>query len=415
MNKTIKISSFGGKVSAIPSKSYAHRALICAAFADSTTVIKCEKTSRDIEATADCLTSLGAKIDYSDGCFTVNPIKNPPETASLPCGESGSTLRFLLPIAAMLGVDAEFEAQGRLASRPLSPLSDELVRHGAAISYDPIRIRGKIGGGGYRINGSVSSQFTTGLLLALSIGSCGSLCGYVEIQGKIESEPYIELTRAVLKKFGVDVIKSGNVYTPVGRLKSPGTVITEGDWSNAAFMLCAGAFSEAGVEVSGLDIGSAQGDRAIVRILSAFGADCTVVGDTVTVKKNVLRGITIDAGNIPDLVPVLSVVAAGAEGVTVIKNCGRLRLKESDRIESTCAMVRSLGGDISVDGDALVIHGKERLADSDVCVDSYNDHRIVMAAAVGSVLCSGSVTINGSEAAAKSYPGFFEDLCKIAK
>ncbi len=412
MNRTVKISSFGGRVDSIPSKSYAHRALICAAFADSVIFIKCEKTSRDIDATADCLRALGAEISYSGGCFTVNPVKNPPKTASLPCGESGSTLRFLLPIAAMLGVDAAFEAQGRLASRPLSPLSDELIRHGAEISYDPIRICGKIGGGDYRINGAVSSQFTTGLLLALSIGSCG---GYVEIQGKIESEPYIELTRAVLGKFGVDVIKSGNVYTPVGRLKSPGTLATEGDWSNAAFMLCAGAFSGDGVEVSGLDMGSTQGDKAIVRILSNFGADYSVDGDKVTVKKGALRGIVVDAVNIPDLVPIISVVAAGADGVTVIKNCGRLRLKESDRIESTCAMIRSLGGDISVDGDDLVICGKEKLSPIDVCVDSYNDHRIVMAASVGAVLCSGSVTVNGSEAAAKSYPGFFEDLCKIAK
>ncbi len=410
MNRTIKISSFGGKVDSIPSKSYAHRALICAAFADSATVIKCEKTSRDIDATADCLRALGAEIDYSGGYFRVNPVKNPLKTAFLPCGESGSTLRFLLPIAAVLGVDAAFEAQGRLASRPLSPLSDELVRHGAEISYDPIRIRGKIGGGDYRINGSVSSQFTTGLLLALSIGSLG---GYVEIQGKIESEPYIELTRSVLGKFGVDVIKSGNVYTPVGRLKSPGTVVTEGDWSNAAFMLCAGAFSDSGVEVSGLDAGSSQGDKAIIKILSQFDAECSVNGDSVKVKKGVLHGITVDAGNIPDLVPIIAVVAAGAEGITVIKNCGRLRLKESDRIESTCAMIRSLGGEIAVDGDDLAIHGKKRLSSGDVCVDSYNDHRIVMAAAVGAVLCSGSVTINGSEAASKSYPGFFEDLSKI--
>ncbi|MGN1409537.1 MAG: 3-phosphoshikimate 1-carboxyvinyltransferase [Eubacteriales bacterium] len=408
-----------GEIDSIPSKSYAHRALICAALADSTTKIECSRTNRDIDATVSCLRSLGAKIDYSDGIFTAEPIKNAPESALLHPGESGSTLRFLLPVVAALGVETEFVTEGRLLSRPLSPLSDELIRHGAKITSPPLRISGRISGGRYSFDGSVSSQFTTGLMLALpiieksvednSIEQCS-----IELTGKIESKPYIDLSRAVLEKFGVKTESDGSAYIIKGRFSSPEYVRVEGDWSNAAFMLCAGALSEGGITVRGLDQNSTQGDKKIVEILEKFGAAVEVCDGSVTVRKRGMRGITIDAADIPDLVPVISVVASAAEGDTVIENCSRLRLKESDRVESVCAMITSLGGEIESVGDSIVVHGRKAFSRrGETEIDSYNDHRIVMSAAVASILFDGCVTIDGCEAVSKSYPDFFDDFGRL--
>lgn len=404
-----------GEIDAIPSKSYAHRALICAALADSTTKIECSRTNRDIDATVSCLRSLGAKIDCSDGIFTVEPIRNAPKSALLHPGESGSTLRFLLPVAAALGVETEFVTEGRLLSRPLSPLSDELIRHGAQITSPPLRISGKISGGRYTLDGSVSSQFTTGLMLALPlIEKSGDEQCSIELTGKIESKPYIDLSSAVLEKFGVKTESDGNVYIIKGRFSSPEYVRVEGDWSNAAFMLCAGALSEGGITVRGLDPHSTQGDKKIIEILENFGAAVEVRDDSVTVRKRGMRGITIDAADIPDLVPVISVVASAAEGDTVIENCSRLRLKESDRVESVCAMITALGGEIESVGDSIVIHGKKKFALSgEAEIDSYNDHRIVMSASVASILFDGCVTIDGCEAVSKSYPDFFDDFGRL--
>lgn len=397
-----------GIISAIPSKSYAHRALICAALSDGVTEILCSRSSRDIDATVSCLRSLGAEIDCSDAGFTVYPVKNVPEFAILHPGESGSTLRFMLPTAAVLGTECEFVTEGRLSSRPLSPLSDELERHGAKVRLNPVRISGKIGAGEYCLDGSVSSQFTTGLMLALPYLGEDST---VVLSGKVESKPYITLTERVLEKFGIMVTEEDNAFSVSGRYHSPSRIKVEGDWSNAAFMLSLGALTD-GITVTGLDLGSSQGDKKIVDILRNFGAQVSENEDSVTVKKSPLHGITVDAADIPDLVPIVSVVAMAASGTTVIKNCGRLRLKESDRIESVCTMITSLGGDISVCGDDITVHGGT-VQKSDVTVNSYNDHRIVMAAAVGSVLCSSPVTIDGCEAVAKSYPGFFDDFGKL--
>lgn len=403
-----------GEIDAIPSKSYAHRALICAALADSTTRLECSRTNRDIDATVSCLRSLGAKIDYYDGIFTVEPIKNAPKSALLHPGESGSTLRFLLPVTAALGVDAEFVTEGRLLSRPLSPLSDELIRHGAQITSPPLRISGKISGGRYTFDGSVSSQFTTGLMLALPLTDNSGVENSIELTGKIESKPYIDLSRAVLEKFGVKTESDGNVYIIKGSFSSPKHLRVEGDWSNAAFMLCAGALSEGGITLHGLDLNSTQGDKKIVEILKSFGAAVEASESSVTVKKREMRGITIDAADIPDLVPVISVVASAAEGDTVIENCSRLRLKESDRVESVCAMITSLGGDIESVGDSIVIHGRKAFSrGGEAEIDSYNDHRIVMSAAVGSILFDGCVTIDGCEAVSKSYPDFFDDFGRL--
>lgn len=397
-----------GTLNAIPSKSYAHRALICAALADRNTKLICPRSSRDIEATVSCLRSLGAEIDCTDDGFTVSPIKTAPEKAVLNVGESGSTLRFMLPLSAVLGSEVEFLTEGRLASRPLSPLSEELERHGAKINRSPLSISGRITSGEYTLDGSVSSQFTTGLMLALPyLGESSS----ITLTGKVESKPYIDLTKNVLERFGVEVSEHDCVYNIKGKYSSPEVLEVEGDWSNSAFMLTAGAIGKS-VTVVGLDINSTQGDRRIASILEEFGANVVINGNKVTVSHGELHGITVDAADVPDLVPIICVAAMAADGDTRIKNCGRLRLKESDRIESVCDMIDSLGGNIAVDGDEIIVHGGIREKDR-VNINSYNDHRIVMAATVGSMLTEAMVTIDGCEAVSKSYPGFFDDFGKL--
>ncbi len=403
-----------GTISAIASKSYAHRILICAALADKQTIIKCSsRLSDDIEATVSCLRSLGTAIDCTDEGFIVTPIKTAPTEAILHPRESGSTLRFLIPIAAALGTETEFVTEGRLSSRPLSPLTDELEKHGARFTSNPLKIKGKITPGTYNMNGSVSSQFTTGLMLSLS---CFDTKSVIILEGNIESKPYIDLTIQVLASFGIIVSEEEHAYTVCGKPRSPSITAVEGDWSNAAFMLAMGAIADNtrndGITVTGLNTASAQGDRKIVDILSEFGANVAIGNSSVTVKKSKLHGIELNASDIPDLVPIMSIVAMSAEGDTVIRNCGRLRFKESDRIESICEMITAFGGNISVNNDVITIRGgiTER---NNIVIDSFNDHRIVMAAAAGSILTDSPITIKNCEAVSKSYPSFFDDFGKL--
>lgn len=413
MEITLFLPKPHGTIGAIPSKSCAHRILICAALADKTTVINCSRSSDDIDATVSCLRSLGAEIDCTDDGFIVTPIISAPSEAILHPGESGSTLRFLLPVASVLGTDAEFITNGRLSSRPLSPLTDELERHGAKFMSNPIRISGRISPGTYTIDSSVSSQFTTGLMLALPYFGKESV---ITLNGNTESKPYITLTAQILALFGINAAEKENAYALSGKYKSPSVISVEGDWSNAAFMLAMGAISDSGdksgITVTGLNFDTSQGDRRITDILSEFGAAVSIDGTNITVKKAPLHGIELNASDIPDLVPIVSVLAMAADGDTVIHNCGRLRFKESDRIESICRMIGAFGGNISVDNDIITVHGGLDEKDN-VVVDSFNDHRIVMASAAGAILTHSPVTITNCEAVSKSYPNFFDDLGKL--
>ena len=392
MIQTITPSHRSGAVRAIPSKSAAHRLYICAALAERPTEIECQGTSKDIEATKACLAAMK----------TGKP---------LPCGESGSTLRFLLPVAAALGLDAEFHMEGRLPQRPLFPLDEQLTAHGAVLCRpEPHRLKctGKLTPGDYVLPGDVSSQYISGLLFALPLLDAPST---LTVTGKIESAPYIAMTLDALRQFGIHVmIKDNRFEIPACGYRSPGKAVVEGDWSNAAFWLCAGALG-ASVTVTGLKPDSLQGDKAVFDLLAAFGAKTAQNGDAFTVSPAPLQALEIDAAAIPDLVPVLSVVAAAAEGTTRIFNAQRLRLKESDRIESVCRMLNDLGGSAEETADGLLIHGGKPLTGG--TVDSCNDHRIAMAAAVASILCTGEVTVLQAEAVEKSYPSFWRDLDQL--
>jgi len=380
MDITIYPNKLAGEITVIPSKSQAHRLLICAAFSNNETTLLCPETNRDIEATVDCLNALGANILRTDTGYEVDPVSRIPAKAQLNCCESGSTLRFMLPIVGALGVDATFLLEGRLPSRPLSPLWEEMERMGCTLTRpteNTIRCTGKLRAGEYRIDGGVSSQFITGLLFALALMGGKST---LDITGKVESRPYIDMTRKALALFDAP-----NFHTP-------GLVTVEGDWSNGAFFLTANTLGSR-LEISGLEADSPQGDRAVAALLPQLE-----------------RGTpTISAADIPDLVPILAVTAAAKHGA-VFTDIRRLRLKESDRVASTVAMVENLGGKAEANEYTLTVHGTGLQGGT---VDACNDHRIAMATAIAATVCASPVTVLGAEAVNKSYPQFWAEYRRL--
>ena len=386
MNITITPTLLKGTVNAIPSKSQAHRLLICAAFADTDTVLICPETNQDIEATVNCLNALGANIARTEHGYTVSPIRSIPQSALLPCGESGSTIRFMLPIAAALGVDTTFAMEGRLPQRPMSPLWEELERMGCTLSRpttNTIQCTGKLTPGNYQISGKISSQFITGLLFAMAILDGRS---ELRITDTLESKPYVDMTRDALKIFGVDA--ESNTINGSLPFRSPELLRIEGDWSNGAFFLAASAIGNQ-VQVNNLNLDSMQGDKAVSPILDKL-------------KK---QNCSISAKDIPDLIPILSVAAVANHGAT-FTDIQRLRLKESDRVEAVLDMLHALGVQANANETTLdVLPGKFKGG----TVDTKNDHRIAMAAAIAATVADGPVTILNAQCVAKSYPAFWED------
>lgn len=410
MTVTVSPGNFGGTLPAIASKSCAHRLLICAALSKLPVFVSCRAASEDILATAGCLRALGAGVRRTEEGFAVTPMDAPRRGAVLDCGESGSTLRFMLPVCAALGAECELKLGGRLPQRPLSPLYEELICHGAVLSAQGapgLSVSGKLRDADFAIAGNVSSQFVSGLLLALPIMDGGN----VTVTGEAESAPYIRITAECMRKCGVGVEESGGVYRVSGGYNAPERLAAEGDWSNAAFWLCAGALGQNPVTVSGLDGGSVQGDRKIVDIIRSFGGRVDISGDKATAVPSPLRACSVDAADVPDLVPAVSVLASAAEGETRIFNASRLRLKESDRLAAVRDVMLTLGADIRETEDGLLIRGTSALRGGRV--KSWNDHRIAMAAATASLLCRESVTIDGAECVNKSYPGFFRDFSAL--
>ena len=388
MDITITPGKLSGTITAIPSKSQAHRLLICAAFANNETTLICPDTNRDIEATVDCLNALGANIIRTADGYSVDPVSHIPETATLNCCESGSTLRFMLPIVGALGVDATFQMAGRLPQRPLSPLWEEMERMGCTLTRptaDTLRCQGKLKSGEYTIDGGVSSQYITGLLFALSLMGGGKL----NITGKIESLPYIEMTQKAMSIFGVRT--NDYIVAPGQSFHTPGIWTVEGDWSNGAFFLAAQALGNP-LDVQNLNPDSPQGDRASASLL-----------------KQLNENIVIDASDIPDLVPILSIVAGAKKGAT-FTNIQRLRIKESDRVASTIAMLEALGGKAESTEDTLTVYGTGYRGG---IVDAQNDHRIAMSAAIAATVCTEPVTILGAEAVKKSYPKFWDEYARL--
>ena len=391
MEKLILPGTLRGSVTLPPSKSEVHRALICAALCEGETTVLCRSPADDIAATAGGLRALGAAVDYRDEKYYVNKIL-PAERAVMDCGESGSTLRFLLPLAAALGIETEFLCRGRLAERPMEPLLEVLNANGCTVFSrgDAFLLRGRLQPGCYGLDASASSQFLTGLLLALPLLPGGS----IKLLGFLTSKDYVNLTAAVMARFGVEAGCTDGAYTAAGAYCSPGSYAPEGDWSAAANWLTAKALGSA-VTVDGLNPESLQGDRAVTGLITAI---CR-------------GGAVIDAGNVPDLVPPLTVLAALTPGETRFTNASRLRQKESDRLASLTAMLQALGGDCAETADGLIIRGVPSLRGG--TVDSCGDHRIAMAAAVAATVCREPVALLGAECVTKSYPAFWSDFAEL--
>jgi 3-phosphoshikimate 1-carboxyvinyltransferase len=358
--------------------------LICAAFADKATFLSCPQTNEDIEATANCLNAIGAQIIYQDAGYLVTPVSTIPAKVSLDCGESGSTLRFLLPIVCALGIPSTFHLHGRLPYRPLSPLWEELECMGCTLTRPTettIATSGKLKAGIFRIRGDVSSQYITGLLFAAALMEGES---NITILGNLESKPYIDMTRYALKDFGVntDDFKVKGSFPFI----SPGLLRVEGDWSNAAFFLGAQSLGNP-VNVTNLNPNSPQGDRAVFNLL-----------------QSTQQMPTISAADIPDLVPILAVVY-GAKCGAKFTNIARLRLKESDRVASVCNMLNAFGATAMSTENTLTVYPGQYHS---CTIDAMGDHRIAMAAAIGASVADGPVTILGAQCVAKSYPTFWE-------
>ena len=412
MNIVITRGPSGGNVSAIPAKAAAHRAFIAAALSGRRVRIRlgAAEVSQDITATLRCLEQLGADIAAcGNGVWLVSPAA-PPAQPLLDCGESGSTLRFLLPVAAALGLNARFIGAGRLPERPLADLMRTLEAHGITFSAQklPFAISGKLTGGRFELPGNVSSQYVSGLLFALY---AAKLPGEIVLTTRLESSRYVDMTVAALRTFGARIDRTADGWSVAGHtVDGPDEVTVEGDWSNAAAFLVCGALGGA-VTVSGLNAESLQPDRAIVDILRRFGAKVEIDGDRVTAAPGALRQAEVDVSETPDLLPVLSVLAAGAQGKSRFVNAARLRLKESDRLHSAAELLIAIGVEVRELPDALEITGGGAVRGG--VVDTFNDHRLVMAAAAASALGALPLTVAGAEAVNKSQPGFFADFAKL--
>lgn len=414
-----------GSVAAIPSKSYAHRILLCAALADASCRIECPSVSEDIAATLRCIAASGAGVRKEHGVYSVNPVKYAEprtDTAVLDCGESGTTLRFMLPAVCAAGVKAVLTGKGRLPERPIGGLAGCLTSAGIGLSSDrlPIEVSGILTAGEYEIPADVSSQYVSGMLIALSALNAPSR---LKLKGHAVSSGYIDMTLDVLKKFGAEIVREDYGYTiEGGGLHSPGDISVEGDWSNAAFWLAAGALN-GDVSVTGLNPVSAQRDSQIAEILSEMGADICSYAEahgksvrgaiplrTFRAVKSRLHAVSVDVTDIPDLAPILSVLMAAADGVSEMRGTGRLRAKESDRLHAVIRNLAAMGVGTETDAEnnSVKIHGGKiepfRAA-------GFNDHRMVMSACVAGTAVGGEVT--DAEAVAKSYPAFYRDLEKL--
>ena len=412
MIAVVEPGSLGGYIDAVSSKSMAHRLLILGALAPQECEVSYNTSSQDIEATARCLDVL---------CTHARMVATgtQSEPATLDCNESGSTLRFLLPVTCALGVSARLVRRGRLAERPLHPLDQQLCSHGASIQENgtDILVSGRLRGGRFVLPGNVSSQYASGLLMAASV-----MNEPVEVLVKkpVESRPYLQLTIEALRQFGQEVACSSVELDGVQYerflvrepgLRAPESCVVEGYWSNAAFWLAAGAMEPEGVTVGGLNMLSAQGDRTILAALAALGARIARKGNAARATADARRCMSLDVSAIPDLVPPLAAVAATTPGTSRLQNAGRLRMKESDRLESVSSAIRALHGKAHIEGDDLVIDGVSQLAGG--TVRTANDHRIAMMAAVMATHAAGPVTICGAECVAKSYPTFWDDYARL--
>ncbi len=411
MQVRIKPTKPNGEISAIASKSDAHRAIICAALSDDKTNIHISHISKDIEATLNCIKNMGADFVKRDRVYEITPAKELSVNPTLDCNESGSTLRFLLPVLSALGVGATFVGSGRLPERPMGLLVDLLKVHGNDFlsSQLPITVSGRTQGGVFDIAGNESSQFISGLLFALPLLKEKSV---IRLTSELQSSAYVNMTIDTLKSFGINILQNENefIINATDSYTSPKEYVVEGDWSNAAFFMVLGAIGGS-ITIKNLNLNSNQSDKMLLDVLSLAGVNYTVSNSEVTVEKSEIKAFDFDVSECPDLFPVLSVLACSAKGKSTLYNARRLRLKESDRIKTTKELILKLGGKAEETDDSLIICGNGRLNGG--TVESYNDHRIAMSAFVASAICENDVILKDARAIDKSYPSFIENFESI--
>ena len=408
MRVKIEPGKLSGRVKAVSSKSQAHRVLFCAAFADRETLIRDLVRSDDIDATIRAGEALGADVKEVPEGMVMMPVgRDDPEkkdsdyrsqkthVRTIDIGESGTTLRFVLPLLGIDGKMTEIQMHGRLAQRPMEELLSELSKNGMDFDQtgQTLRTQNKLSHGAYRLPGNVSSQYISALLTALPLLAQEST---IEITGDLSSSGYVDMTLDVLRMFGADVSLADKTYIikPVGTYRSPGEISIEGDWSAGAYWIAAQSLGS-DVAVTGLSDASYQPDRMVKTLLTRIKE-----GNAV-----------IDIDPCPDLLPVLAVTAAGVSGQTRFVNAARLRTKESDRLETTKKMIKSLGGLCETDEDSMTVTGDSAGLKGGT-VEAFGDHRITMSAAVASTICRETVTINGADAVSKSYPDFWKDFTR---
>jgi 3-phosphoshikimate 1-carboxyvinyltransferase len=416
IKKTGKLSS---QVCAPPSKSYTQRMVIAAALANGTSKISNPLLSEDTEATLRVVTALGAKAKVAEGCWTIDgtvPLKSTKE--SINCGESGATLRFMIPVAALANNSSTLVFQGSFENRPVEPLLASLKELGAKVhscklgGKDAVFVLGGgITGGETSIEGNVSSQFISGLMFACPMAQVDT---EIMLTSPLESVDYVKMTQAVLVEHGVKVpVHENHIHIPAGQSYTPSNGRVPGDFSSAAFLLVAAAITSSKVQINNLDYNTLQGDKAIIGILKNMGVNGKVCENSIEIEGtgSFLKPIEVDAKNIPDLVPALAILACYAKGTSHIFGAHRLRLKESDRLESLYLELSKMGAQITINDDGLIIEGSSPLHGT--VIDSHNDHRIAMACAIAALIADGETTIQNADCVRKSYPQFFTHLKQI--
>ncbi len=413
-NDSVKLfpTSLRGEYKTPPSKSMTHRALICSALANGKSVISNIVLSEDIKATIDALRGLGAKFDIEGDTIYVTGIKKlKAPTKEIFCNESGSTLRFMIPICSLTNKEVTFTGAESLIKRPQSVY--EKIFKDDNISYtkttNKIVVNGSIKAREYVLDGSVSSQFFTGLMFSLPLLEENS---YIYFENTLESESYIDLTVEMLEFYGVEVQKLTNGYFIEGNQSyKPRNYRVEGDYSQAAFFLVGGVLSGA-VKSKDLNHESLQGDKAILDIIKQVKGVVIYDESGYTTMKSQTYGTVVDISNCPDLGPIIALLLVLSKGKSKIVNAHRLRLKESDRIESTVTTLTKLGADIFVENNDIIINGKDSL-NGGVSLDSYNDHRIAMMVSIAATVCKEPVELTNPYAINKSYPDFYRDYISL--
>ena len=403
-----------GVVSAPPSKAYTHRMLIAASLSNGTSKIFNPLISDDTQATLEAVKSLGAETELHENYWTIHgqeTLKTPDHP--IDCRESGSTLRFMIPVAALAPGHSTFLFGASFERRPVAPLLESLKELGVESTIQRNNSSVMVRGGGIRggktsIRGDISSQFISGLLFACPKANEDT---EIAVTTKLESKGYVEMTFEVLVEHGLEGAVNPELsclWIPSNQSYRPCDHTVPGDFSSAAFLLAAAAVTSSRVTVKNLEYQTAQGDRAIVSILEEMGAAVKIRDNSVDVEGGQLVGVDIDAKDIPDLVPVCAVLACYAEGHSEIYNAKRLRYKESDRLDSISTELKKMGADIVVNEDGLTINGSSGLHGA--TIDPHNDHRIAMACAVAALGAVGETKIQNVECINKSYPQFFSDL-----